>query len=426
MADITTVNLDDLLYNLRGPLQKNYRKQHVLLAELKRVAANESFDGGDEVRIPVILNSLQGGGNPGQSGTINRPQNFNTTRALFNLQNVVFPIGLTLDAEEDSMDNSAAEAVGLAVAEARNGLAEIVNDEMNATGAAGEIGGQLATVTGGSSPGLTVSVSATATTFDRLYPGRVCDVLTRATGADAGQGLRRRIASIDEAAGTVTFATAQTAADGGSGNITFSANSGIYVTGVYTTAANNALHSLHQIASASGTFESIDRAAVAGWKAVDGRGGVTSAEVLSDSLMDGAVRRGRRNGGFAWSFAMAEPAVIDAYKQSKYGLTRIDPKLKTLPGGFAGIEYVHANGTIALVAEDRFERGKCVLIPAEDLAVYHGRKHAGGPEFVQDDGAMWRRFDRALPKEAWLRDKIQLAAKRCNRVVFMGNLSEAA
>lgn len=429
MSDVTHANVDDLLYNLRVPMQKNYRKKHVLQAELKRLAPSEIFSGGDEARIPIILNSLQGGGNPGESGDVNRPQNWNTAKALFKLQNLVQPIGITLDAEEYSLDNSAAEQIGLLVEEARNSLAEIANDQMNAHGAAAERGGLLATITGGTSPGLTAEVSKTATTFDRTYPGRVVDVLTRATGADAGAGKRRKIESVDEAASpsTITFATAATASDGGSGNITFSASSGIYVAGVYdNTNGNRAVNSLHDIAATTGTFESIDRATVSGWKAIDGRNGVTTTVMLSDPVMDAAVRRGRRNGGFAWPFAMGEPSVVDGYKQTKYALTRINPQMKTLPGGFAGIEYVHANGTIALVAEDRFERGKLVLVPVEDIAIYHGPRHAAGPDFVADTGSRWQRFDRKLNKEAWLRDKIQFAAKRCNRVVFLDDLDEAA
>lgn len=420
MADVNLANIDDMLYNFRVPLQKNYRKRHVLVSELKRVSPEEVFSGGDEARIPVILNSLQGGGNPGESGDINRPQNFNTVRATFTLQNVVQPIGITLDAEENSKANSAASAIRTLVEEAENALAEIVNDQFNFPGAL------LATVTGGTSPGLVVTVSTSATNWDAIYAGRVVDVLTRSTGADPGQGKRRKIDSFDESAGTITFSTTSQASDGGSGNITIAATAGLYIPGTYTSSGNNALASLHDIASASGTFEGVSRTTYPGWKAIDGRNGTTTTAMLSDTLLDAAVRRGIRSGGFAWEFAMAENAVIDGYKQSKYGLTRVDPKMKKLSGGFAGIEYVHANGTIALVAEPRFERGKCVLVPAADIGLYHGPNHASGPEWVKDTGSQWQRFDRKLTKEAWLRDKLQLAAKRCNRVVFLDDLDEAA
>lgn len=393
-------------------MQKNYRKQHVLHAELERRKPRELMTG-DEVRVPIVLNSLQGGGNPGETGTINVPQQLNTSKALVGVQNVLQPFSITLDLEEQSVDNAAAEALALLVTEARNALAEIVNDQYNAPGAL------LATITGGSSPGLTVNVSATATQFDRLYPGRVVDVLTRSNGADPGQGLRRKIASFSESSGTVTFDTAQTASDGGSGNITFSANEGIYVAGTY----GRALASIHDIAATTGTFQSINKATVTGWQGVDGRGGTTTAVNLTDEIMDNAVRRGRRNGAFVWSFALGDPAVIDLYKQGKYAQVRYDNQPSTLKSGFSGIVYDGADKPIVLVKEDRFNRGEVVLVPTEDLKLY-GK--GDGPDFVKDDGAMFRRFSRSLPKEAWLRDKLNLVALRCNRVTKIGNLNGAA
>lgn len=412
MADNTVAVFDNLMYELRAPMQKNYRKQHVLHAELERRKPRELMTG-DEVRVPIVLNSLQGGGNPGESGTINVPQALNTSKALVGVKNVVQPFSLTLDLEEQSVDNAAAEALALLVTEARNALAEIVNDQYNVPGAL------LATITGGSSPGLTVNVSASATQFDRLYPGRVVDVLTRSNGADPGQGKRRKIDSISESSGTVTFDTAQTASDGGSGNITFSSAEGIYVAGTY----GNAIASIHDIAATTGTFQNINKATVAGWQGVDGRGGVTTAANLTDEIMDGAIRRGRRNGGFVWSFAMGDPAAIDLYKQGKYAQVRYDNQPATLKSGFSGIVYDGADKPIVLIKEDRFNRGELVLVPTEDLKLY-GK--GDGPDFVKDDGGMFRRFSRSLPKEAWLRDKLNLVALRCNRVVKIGNLNSAS
>lgn len=408
----TVVTLDNLFYELRAPLQKNYRKQHVLMAELERETPRELMTG-DEVRVPVILNSLQGGGNPGETGTINQPQVLNTTRALATVRNVVQPFALSMDVEEQSVDNAAAETLALLTTEARNSLAEIVNDQLNASGAL------LAPITGGSSPGLTVNVSASATQWDRLYPGRVVDILVRSTGADPGQGRRRRIASIDEVAGTVTFESAQTASDGGTGNITFSANEGIYIAGTY----GNALASIQQVADTTGIFQSINKATVVGWRGIDGRGGATSTVALDDIILDGAVRRGRRNGAFVWQFAIGDPAVIDVYKQGKYAQVRYEPQVSTLKSGFSGIVYDGADKPIPLIKEDRFERGQLILVPTEDLRFY-GK--SGGPEFVRDDGGIFRRFSRTLVREVWLRDKLNLVALRCNRVVRIANLAGAA
>ena len=408
LPDHVVATLDDLFYELRAPLQKNFRKQHVLSAEIERRMPRALMTG-DEVRVPIVLNSLQGGGNPGESGTINVPQTLNTTKALATVKNVVQPFSFSLDVEEQSVDNAAAEALGLLVSEARNAMAEIVNDQYNATGAL------LVTITGGTSPGLTVNVSATATQWDRLYPGRIVDVLTRSNGANPGNGLRRRIDSFSESSGTITFATAQTASDGNSGNITFTANEGIYIAGTY----GNAISSLHEMAAMTGTFEGINKATVIGWQGIDGRAGDTVVKPLDNVMLDGGIRRGRRNGAFAWTFGIGDPSVIDAYKQGFYDMARYDLPEKTLKSGFTGVSYKN----ITLIPEDRFERGQLIIVPGDDLKVY-GK--TGGPEFVKDDGSWIRRFSRALPREVWLRDKQNFVALRCNRLVKFANLQGAA
>jgi hypothetical protein len=399
LTDINLSNVANLLYELRGPLQYNFRKKFVLSAELERKMAREQFTGSG-IRIPIILNSLQGGGNPGESGTINVPQQFNTTAATVHMQNVVQPVSITMDADEDSMSNSAAEVMTLSIQEARNSLAEIVNDQYNNSGAL------LATAdsTQASAGGLTLKVQAyvagtsAGTNFDGLYPGRVVDVLTRSTGADPGQGLRRKIASVSESASppTITFSTTQTASDGGSGNITLSALT---------------------------SFQGIDKTSVTGWQGIDGRNGDTTQKALSIQMLDAGVRRGRRNGGFAWDFGVGYAASIDLYKQGLYAQVRYNPQTATLQSGFSGIVYDGADQPIPLIKEDRFKGNSLILVPTEDLAIYG---HGEGPDFVADDGAQLRRFSRSLPRELWLRDKQQLVAKRCNRTVVFNDLDQAA
>lgn len=417
LADVSLANWDDMLYNFRVPMQRNFSKRHVLRSELKRIAPAEIFSGGDEARIPVILSSLQGGGNPGESGTVNVPHNFSTAKAVFTLEDVYQPIGITLRAEENSNANSAAPALRTLVEECENALAEVVNDQYNAAGA---LLATVASATG--SPGLVVPTDPATTNYERLYPNRVVDLLTITTGANPGNGLRRKIASVNRTTGDITFATAQSASDGDSGDITFAGTTGIYLPGTY----GRALQSIEQIASATGTFEGIDRAVRTGWQAVDGRNGDTTVKMLSDTLLDAAVEAGGRYGDPDWEFALAQPRVINGYKQTKYALTRINPTMKKLSGGFAGIEYVHANGTIALVSEYRATRKRVVLVPTKDIAIYHGPAHPDGPEWVVDTGSRWQRFGRTPAKEAWWRDVQQLAAKRCNRTVFLANLDEAA
>lgn len=411
MADNVVATFSDLFYELRGPMQKNFRKLYPLMANVERRVSRDLMTG-NQVRVPILLNSLQGGGGVAETGTINVPQTINTLKVTATTQNYVQPFSLSPDLDEQSMDNAAVEAMALLVTEARNALAEIVNDGLNAQGSL------LATVSGaGGSPGLTIPLAA-STNFDRLYPGRVVDVRTRSNGADPGAGLRRKIASFNESGLTVTFSTTQTASDGGSGNITFSANEGLYIAGTY----GQSLASLHDLDATSGTVQGVDKAANAGWQGIDGRGGAVTVVALVDELLDGAVRRGRRNGGFVWDFGIGDPAVIDLYKQSKYAQVRYDPQT-ALVGGFSGIVYDGADKPIPLIKEDRFENGTLNLVPCEDLKFY-GK--SGGPEFVQDDGAMVRRFSRNLSKEAWLRDKLQFVALRANRLVKLSNLGRAA
>ncbi len=417
MADVTLANIDDMLYNFRIPMQLNFGKRHVLRSELKRVAPDELFSGGDEARIPIILNSLQGGGNPGESGTVNVPHNFNMTKATFTLEDVFQPIGITLRAEENSQANSSAPALRVLVEECENALAEITNDQFNAAGAL------LASVSANTtSPSLTVYTDAALTNYERLYPGRVVDILTRSSGANPGNGLRRKIASVDRTTGIITFLTAQQASDGDSGNITFANTAGIYLPGTY----GRALQSLEDIASSTNTFQGLDRSLVPGWQALDGRNGDTAVKMLTDTILDAAVEAGGRYGTPEWEFGLAQPRVINGYKQSKYAQTRVNPQVKQLSGGFSGIEYVHASGTIVLVAEYRATRKRLVLVPKGDLAIYHGPAHPNGPEWVADTGSKWQRFGRTPTKEAWWREVIQLAAKRSNRVVYLANLDEAA
>lgn len=86
----------------------------------------------------------------------------------------------------------------------------------------------VASATG--SPGLVLPVGAD-TVWTQLTAGTKVDVKVRASGADPGQGLIRRVASVDQAAGTVTLDTNKQDQAGGSGNVTFDDTCGIYLAG---------------------------------------------------------------------------------------------------------------------------------------------------------------------------------------------------
>lgn len=434
MADNTTTSFASLLYDMRGPMQALYPRDHVLLAEWSGVGSEDPSSGrvtpnstgsiptdnrdifsGARVRVPLDLAQLQAGGWVGQTGTINVPIAAAFTEAHINLANIVQPTSITLDLEEDSMDNSAAQGLATLVRKTREAMAEIVNDTMNTTGAL------LATAdsTQASAGGLVLTCLA-GTDVDKLYPGKVVDVLTITTGADPGAGLRRKIASVanESTLPAITFSTTSQASDGGSGNITLSNLVGVYIAGSY----GNAMQGIEDAANISGTdtFESVARATYPAFKAVDGRNGVTSTAPLSDAMLDAGVELGKRNGAFKWDFGVGDPNAINVYKNGKLSLVRYTPDTVTLSSGFMGINYDSTGQPIALVPERKHGTGMVKLL-RRDSATLYGRKR--GPDFEDSTGSQFMRFSRALPKEMWLVDRLQWGWHNPGSVVRFDHLS---
>jgi hypothetical protein len=354
---------------------------------------------GKQVRIPLDLAQLQAGGWVSETGTINVPIAAAFTEAHVNLARFVQPTSITIDLEEDSMDNSAAQGLATLIRKTREAMAENVNDAMNTSGAL------LATAdtTQASAGGLVLKVLAT-TDFDKIYPGKVVDVLTATTGADPGQGKRRKIASFDDslAVPTVTFDTASQASDGGSGNITLSNLVAVYTAGSW----GQAMAGIEDAANLSGTdtFQAVARATYPAFKAVDGRNGTTTTAPLSDQMLDAGTLRAQRNGAFRWDFGVGDPAAINVYKNGKQSQVRYTPDTQTLPSGFKGISYEGTGQSIALVPERKHATGGIKLV-RRDAATLYGRRK--GPDFEDSTGSMFQRFSRALPKELWLVDRLQ-------------------
>src|SRR5262249_54927622 len=158
---------------------------------------------------------------------------------------------------------------------------------------------KVSDITGGTSPGLVIQVSTTGNgPLDVLLPGSLWDVATKSTAAVTAGGARRLIDSVADSTTTqtVTFNTNQQAADGNSGNITFSTAEGIFIPGSATTAANAgtiAAAGIEQVAATTGVFQTLDKAAAGNqfWQGTDGRNGDTAVAALSDQMLQGAVRR---------------------------------------------------------------------------------------------------------------------------------------
>jgi hypothetical protein len=310
--------------------------------------------------------------------------------------------------------------------QARSATARIENFQMLGDGT-----GLVAMITD-SATSLTTTV-ATTSNFDVLLPGTVWDCLTASTGADPGQGLRRKIDSVVESTGVITWSTTQQASDGGTGNIVHAATTGIYIPGSWsngsagTDSAPGALcaQGLEQVIATTGTFESIDKAAAGNgfWQGTDGRAGDTTSLPLSVQMMDAAVRRGRRAGLGKWDFAVGDPACIDLLKQTLYASVRYDAQVSTLKSGFSGIVYDGADAPFPLIKDPMAPKLGIKLIDKASFQLYGDNP---GPTFLQDDGSVWRRFNRNLTKEADFLDRWQLGVGKCNTTVFIKNLAQAA
>jgi hypothetical protein len=54
------------------------------------------------------------------------------------------------------------------------------------------------------------------------------------------------------------------------------------------------------------------------------------------------------------------------------------------------------------------------------MTLYGRRK---GPAYEDSTGSPWMRFSRALPRESWYVDRLQLGIHDCGSVVSLNNLS---
>jgi hypothetical protein len=427
MADSTLTTAASILFEMQGAVQEQFATEHVYLAELNGVGSGgdvsrftrdmdmqrDTFSG-SQVRFPLVPYGLNGGGYVAEQGTWNVPHALDIDQATVTLKRTLVPFSITLDLQRDSQDNSAVQAQALHVKQARIHLAKIENiAALNAGGLVASV----ASATG--SPGLTVPV--TGVNWDIVLPGTVWDVLTRSNGANPGNGLRRLVASVTRTTSTtgdVVFDTASQASDGSSGNITFAATEGLYIPGSY----GNCVQSLDDAAAVTGTFEGLNKATFAYWQGADGREGTTTELPLSDTILEQGVRVGRRWGTGRWNFGIGDPAAIDLYKQGKYAQVQYDKQSTTLKSGFKGVVFEGADQPFPLIKEPMHAKKSLRLIKRDTIQIYGDKV---GPEFLADDGSMWRRFSRSLPIEADLLDRWQVAYKACNSIVFYNNLAQA-
>src|SRR5215475_4272939 len=216
MADTTLASIQSLLYEMRGPMQSLYPTRNFLLGYLSGLGQdgapgritplqNPTQFQGSSVRVPLDTVPMQAGGWVVEGGTVNVAIAPIITQASITLKKFIQPFGISLEAMEDSKGaNSAIDATAMNLQKARIAMADAVNVAL-----CGDGSGLLANVLSGTSPGLTMVLgtgsAGAGVDWDKLYVGQVVDVLTRTTGANAGGGLRRKIASITIGTGTVVF-----------------------------------------------------------------------------------------------------------------------------------------------------------------------------------------------------------------------------
>lgn len=406
---------------MKGPLVEALRWKTVLLAEVKRNKSPQLWHG-KQITIPVILAPEQGTVMTGETATLPTAQVIDDVQANIKTAIIEHTISFSTQVlrQASADDTSWAQVLPTKMRMAEDAISRVMNEQMCGTG-----DGLLAAVTGaGGSPGLVLPVATTAN-FYQLYPNRIVDVRTRSNGADPGAGLTRKIASNSPSAGTVTFST--TGFGGGSGNITFSANEGIYIqgTGDLNTwgapagTVGQALAGIGAAVAVTGTFQGVNKANVPAWQGTDGRAGVTAQVDPSISVFDGAERQAMIKSGTTPDFYLCDPAVVDKYTQGLTVQARWSGDEAQLDSGFTGVRYRNK----VLLPEFDMPSQTAFGVSRDDIALY---TLDDGPDWDDKQGTMFQRFSRALPVEAWLVWMIQMGFLRCNTQVKLGNLNQAS
>jgi len=420
MANVTLTKIASYLYDMRGPTQQLFSKDNFLMAAwfgagtdgapgLTTPLNNPKAFNGAEVRIPIDTVAMQGGGWVAEGGTVNVPIAPTLTKALITLKKFIQPFGISMEAMEDSKGaDSAIDQTRYNLDKAREALAENMNVAMNGAGT-----GVLATVASGSN---LTWVLDTDTDWDKLYVGQIVDVLTEATGADAGQGKRRVIDSIDISTRTVVFNTAQQASDGGSGSITASSSSALFVPGSF----GNVLAGGIEAAGRGTSFQSVTLATYPQFKAVDGRAGDTTTLPFSDSMVDTGLTLGMRAGAGRYDFGIGDPNAINVYKNAKTNQVRYQVPTGTVAGRFTGVQVDLGSQILTLVPERKSKPGSVKLVRRDAATLYAS---TNGPEYENTTGSMFKQFNRTTDYEVWMYFRPEWGWHNPSKILYFDSLA---
>lgn len=405
MADETTTTLANWLYDMKGPFTENFSKRKRLLTELERNTGRENFEG-LQVRVPLLLTLAQGTGGLAETGTLNAAETLDDAKALIPMARVAHAISLSPDLIKSAEGGEFAKAGGalkLRMQQAEVAMPRVENEMLNSGGASVAPGVLMAA---------TASTNTTAITVlggnpYQLYAGRKVDIVTVSTGVAITNGSGRTIQSFNKSTGVVTLD-----AGGGAVNVT-SGTHGIGIQGC----AGNAIAGIGHASAVSGTFESIDKAAVPQWQGVDGRSGDASAADLSIAILDG-MERAAIPSGKDIDFYLGDRAVVDKFGQTLLTSSRWGGAEGELETGWKGVKYRDK----VVVPEDDAKPQRVTGIAKQAVTLYAYDK---APDWDEFDG-LFKRFSRALPVEAWLVDYVQLGVHQCNCFVYADNLNQAA
>lgn len=400
----------DYVYT-RDPNQQRFTRAMDLSGELFH---------GKQVTVPLQLSDVSSG-SLAEGATFRVVAPFDTNQATYTLVDRETPIGVSVDLDRDSKNgsSSAMSAIAAYTQSAYRAHARVDNDYLHgaAVGTAATNGLLCNVSSNTGSAGLVIPVANA--NMDQLTPGRVVNILTRSNGADPGNGKRRKIVSVDRTSGaeTITVDTNAYASDGGSGNVTFSSNEGIYIDSP-TTGQQAAPFGIGSVVATSGTVGGLNKATVAQWQGLSVDAG---AAILSDDALDQATYLLRGNGVGAASFAIAHPLTVDPYKSTKTSLVRMDQQTTMVPAGFRGIIYQGADKEFPVLKDLASPRKKARLVYLPSVRIYSDGQ---GPSFLDDDNTTFRFTSRSAVKEAWLYDRWQLVARDCGKNCEITNLSE--
>lgn len=401
MADETTTTFADLLLEMKGVLQENFAKYSVLLDELKRDTSRTNFSG-EWVRVPLLRIPTQGAQGISETGTVNTPNAISSMQAHIQMSRNVVPISFTPDVMYASKNDvtSFAEASRLRMQQAEIALGRMENEQVHGLGT-----GQLAKV-GTASSTTTVTLSAATFNAYQLYTNRLVDVGAAASPYTLEtSGSSRTIVAVD----TTNTAIVLDAA------VTVTTSDAVFIHG----SAGQGMQGIQQIYATTGTFENISKTTFTDWQGTDGRGGDTTSVDLSISILDGAERRVKQTGASP-DFYVADPAVADKFGQTLLTQSRWQGDRGQLESGWVGIQY---RNKLVIPDYDHLSSAATGINKAS-LQMYGYNQ---GPEWDDLDGAIFKRIGtRSLPVEAWLVDYVQLGAFRCNTMVSLHNLTQAA